>query len=646
MPSIGEVLGVRIDGLRTSVPILGSGVNLQAARAEGSNEDDWAGLLARIARELNLDPGAIDKLPKPHLFRWEAMLRLWARIKQVEPFEAEVQLQKITCAYLRSLEAVGSARALYREISAARFADVISLNFDRRVALSLRGCRFMSGPNPCPEGSHGETLYRHDLLAHAPDVHTRIWYPHGDTKKFSTLKLGVRKYGFYIGTIGEAHSGSGEYLAIYARVAPVGQAPGARYRPAEVDRAVPGPHDRLHRLRPVARRVAALVDAAQTRRAAHPPAPARIFPDRVRTFSGSGEGVRRERDYAALLPLVRSLVGRRPLRAGLTVGLKALERTLQKTTRAGRRTALLWLGNGMHIQAARESGLADIDAWASALRRIARRAGVRKLDSLPRSQPLLWDAIVHHASVAQKRRPAKVGPELGVQLLLELQRIEKQRRRLALFGRILDLGFENILSMNIDRTLAMHSGRERFAKEEGQTDAPFYRHSVVEGSNGAATRVWYPHGDTHDAPWIRLGTSGFQAELMDLESWRSPMMKAWIESRVASWSYPGAKPHTTLKTPGAFYEQVRRSAVSWYPMVFVAPLVVVGASLPLEDWPIWWLLHQRARNLTPFRDSALPPAFFLTAKEGVPAHLVGRPSDMEVIEFPSHDALWRTVLRP
>jgi hypothetical protein len=32
-----------------------------------------------------------------------------------------------------------------------------------------------------------------------------VWYPHGDTKKFSTLKLGVRRYGFYVVLLAESH---------------------------------------------------------------------------------------------------------------------------------------------------------------------------------------------------------------------------------------------------------------------------------------------------------------------------------------------------------------------------------------------------------------------------------------------------------
>src|SRR5262249_16163203 len=35
------------------------------------------------------------------------------------------------------------------------------------------------------------------------DPVTRVWYPHGDTKRADTLKLGVRRYGFHLGLLCE-----------------------------------------------------------------------------------------------------------------------------------------------------------------------------------------------------------------------------------------------------------------------------------------------------------------------------------------------------------------------------------------------------------------------------------------------------------
>jgi hypothetical protein len=204
-----RILSERTNGLITSVPVLGTGLNVQAARLNRTEEDDWAGLLARITVELGLSAESLG-LPKSHLFRWESMLRAWARIKAVEPFQAESQLQQLTCRYLRSLEPIASQRSLYLEFSSARFTNIISLNFDRRIALSFSKTSFQSAPVPCPEGSHGEALYRHDLLVSADGSATRIWYPHGDTKKSATLKLGVRKYGFYVGILEEAIENRGD----------------------------------------------------------------------------------------------------------------------------------------------------------------------------------------------------------------------------------------------------------------------------------------------------------------------------------------------------------------------------------------------------------------------------------------------------
>jgi len=327
------------------------------------------------------------------------------------------------------------------------------------------------------------------------------------------------------------------------------------------------------------------------------------------------------------------------------MGLKTLEATLRTTSSAGTRTALLLLGNGIHIQAAAEAGLRDLCPWLSGLRRIAKESGVRDIGTLPSSQPLLWDALVKGASISQGARPSRIHSVLRARLMDHLRLIERQRRSLPLFGRILDLRFENILSLNMDRTLALHSGRETFVAPSWQGDSHFYRHSLIGSAEGSPSRIWYPHGDTHNAVWLRLGTTDYAAELMRLESWRTPMMNNWVDYRVASWSYPGAKPHTKLKTPRRFYEQCRREPLSWYAMTFAAPLVVIGASLPLEDWPTWWLLHQRARNLTPFRKAQVPPTFFLCAKGEALPHMSGGPAELEVVEFPTYDSLWKFVLR-
>lgn len=185
-------------GMRKAVPVLGSGVNIQAARVAGRKEDNWSGLLARIAEAMSIPAASLENFPVSNLAKWESMLRLWARKRGIEPFQAERELQTFACTHLKECEKAGADSVLYRGLIDARFLDIISLNFDRRLALSSGRAKFKVAPKQCPEGAQGEPLYRHDLVAHSSRLQTRIWYPHGDTAKAATLKLGVRRYGFHL----------------------------------------------------------------------------------------------------------------------------------------------------------------------------------------------------------------------------------------------------------------------------------------------------------------------------------------------------------------------------------------------------------------------------------------------------------------
>jgi hypothetical protein len=53
---------------------------------------------------------------------------------------------------------------LYREFAEAGLADIISLNFDRRIARAAAKELFDNGPKNPREGPKGRTLYRHSLV--------------------------------------------------------------------------------------------------------------------------------------------------------------------------------------------------------------------------------------------------------------------------------------------------------------------------------------------------------------------------------------------------------------------------------------------------------------------------------------------------
>src|SRR6516164_4225352 len=232
------------------------------------------------------------------------------------------------------------------------------------------------------------------------------------------------------------------------------------------------------------------------------------------------------------------------------MGLKELERTLCATSPSGARHALLLLGNGMHLQAAREVGLKNLDPWLAVTCRLAGQLGIRDVRGLPSQEPARWDALVRHASAALNLSSSKADEKLKTWLVQKLIKVERQRSSLPLFGRLLDLHFENILSFNIDRTLALHSDCKRVVPEHWERWEPnLHVYDDISARNGIVTRIWYPYGDTCNRLAIVAGTEQHAHRLMDLEDERSLMMHEWLDS--ARWFGSGAR----LAAPRQFYER-------------------------------------------------------------------------------------------
>src|SRR5262245_37160213 len=78
------------------VPIIGSGVNIQAARMAGApNAADWSGLLAHILDHCALPSDCEQTLPKPFIQRWEAIVcRATIEGRGWRPFQTEKELQQ------------------------------------------------------------------------------------------------------------------------------------------------------------------------------------------------------------------------------------------------------------------------------------------------------------------------------------------------------------------------------------------------------------------------------------------------------------------------------------------------------------------------------------------------------------------------
>jgi hypothetical protein len=151
-----------------------------------------------------------------------------------------------------------------------------------------------------------------------------------------------------------------------------------------------------------------------------------------------------------------------------------------------------------------------------------------------------------------------------------------------------------------------------------------------------ATNIWFPYGDVSEPSSIQIGHTNFDQRLMQYEDYRDGMMRNCFD-------WDGSYGRYELRPPAEVYWRLWNQVGSWYDLFFLAPLVFVGVSLSRDDWPLWWLLHQRARNFVPFRNNELyecPNTFFLTWKGAETEHLRGAPASIELVEFDSYDAMW------
>ena len=111
------------------VPVIGSGVNIQAARMAGAPAAaDWAGLLKHILKHCGLAAQCVQTLPEPFIQRWEAIVRLVTeQDRGWQPYKTEKELQQQVQRNLRSTEARYCRYALYSKFIRAGFRDIIEI---------------------------------------------------------------------------------------------------------------------------------------------------------------------------------------------------------------------------------------------------------------------------------------------------------------------------------------------------------------------------------------------------------------------------------------------------------------------------------------------------------------------------------------
>ncbi len=194
--AVAAALAARFpDGRRRATLLVGAGLHQHLRDHSGGVRReswrrfcDWDGLLASAAGPLGIeqirqsDPTAT----------WESLIVRAAPVERRGVAQCEDgALRHVANTLAHPPASPGLLRAFGSALDAARFADVVCLNFDPTLDLARR-----AAPPSRPDGGrHGRRL-----TLHSPGA-TRVWYPHGHTTDPESLQLGLHAYAMGLGPL-------------------------------------------------------------------------------------------------------------------------------------------------------------------------------------------------------------------------------------------------------------------------------------------------------------------------------------------------------------------------------------------------------------------------------------------------------------
>lgn len=264
---------------------------------------------------------------------------------------------------------------------------------------------------------------------------------------------------------------------------------------------------------------------------------------------------------------------------------------------------VLIFGSGIHRQwiCDQEAGkhrVADHAAvlrdWSELLRAVVGRLDITGSldDALVREMPTLqWERMVQaYCDVRDKDLRAFEGERVLRRTLVDtLREAEREVEPAVDFGKVLELREvlgRHSISLNLDSILS----REK----PGRLPISSNPKECLSVSHDGGT-IWYPHGSALRPASATFGLRDYGGLAPFWEQFFETYKK-WerreFPSREQRWS-------RTL------FEDVRHGAAglpadssdSFIAYLMLAPLVIFGAGISREEWGIWWLLNQRARNL-------------------------------------------------
>lgn len=298
--------------------------------------------------------------------------------------------------------------------------------------------------------------------------------------------------------------------------------------------------------------------------------------------------------------------------------------------------ALLVFGSGINTQAA------NADGWNALTSAVRVSLGIRKQSVEPTSQTARWESYLRHVSKKEGLPPHKAELKLQKWVAEKLRAQSSAEEAQSLYRDVLKLGYRDIMSLNFDLLLERggdHHALRQHTRHSKVLSSIYRRYEVrVEGLQHDI-RIWHPHGDIGNFRTLRLGIRKYGLYVRELEHQRNNCMSIYRmfsgkSNRGRDFEISQTRDFIRLmKTP------------NWFALFLHSPIVIIGAGLSYDEWPLWWALHERARYLNRM-ELKFPTAIAVQSSSNKLkyGHLTGMPADIELLEFETNEEIWNTLL--
>jgi hypothetical protein len=295
----------------------------------------------------------------------------------------------------------------------------------------------------------------------------------------------------------------------------------------------------------------------------------------------------------------------------------------------GRRDLVPMIGTGFNARAG------ESVSWRGLLEKLAgARAAARLPDprGIVGNATFVWEALLCDSaaaencipSLAESRLQARVAEVLTATYSIGgITRVYAQK--------FLDYRFRDIVSFNFDYGLL--TSEPRWSGRGADHFNSIHTHARTAGG----TRVWYPHGSVRRPESILLGVRLYGMQIQHLEQAREQFKLT--EKQLKQHAGDRA---STDEERRALWTAHRERAESWVAQAMNAPIVCVGLGMGREEWPLWWLFNQRARNHAR-RKISVPVFVLLPAWEADALRVVAGLAGLTLLTYESYQEGWERL---